>query len=581
MDLLDKVNLVNNRNEPSQTFTFSEDEFAFNTLNAKENCLYSIIFEGDAEDKLYIDGLDLISDSRIKRDENNKMYVSPSKVALHLYNNERNNQSNYLPGIYRLKMVRKGKEPLYSWIKIDPKFLSNSELHQLRLDVENTIRGLARSFDANVNGTLTSYNDDLTSEDYELLAIFHREEQNFRQILYGIRTFPKFKIAAQYRWTMKSISPLDNRSVQKMASHPAKNKQNFAKTRLINFNVPQNKLLKEQLVYVLKRVNQLIQKIENFSGLLHGKVNSQHNSFQDDLSRLKSYKDEILDFLNCSWMQNTSFKDAHEVNLLGNMNYKYIFITKFVKKLRLAASKQTAFHRQYEYYWHRTDLLYEIWGYIQVIKSLGNIGFKPIDGWIFNKDRECFDELEDGTAVTMVGDRVSSSKNHRSLQIRIIYNQKIPTNKNVPVWTNGSHNWPDIRVDLYDKSGVNGSKTLIGMLVLDTKYRRLKDVERDAWDQLASYLDQIKTSAKYAFHLKCYENAKKHRAIDLSKSFVSAVSILYPKIDSDRDNSVQTFREKNMTPIGLIPGNGTVDLDHFFDEQIGQLIDKVIDWANL
>lgn len=65
-------------------------------------------------------------------------------------------------------------------------------------------------------------------------------------------------------------------------------------------------------------------------------------------------------------MRNTSLKNAHEVNLLGNMNYKYIFITKFVKKLRLAASKLTAFHRQYEYYWHRTDLLYEIWGYIGV-----------------------------------------------------------------------------------------------------------------------------------------------------------------------------------------------------------------------
>ncbi|GED95643.1 hypothetical protein LBSP_22030 [Lentilactobacillus buchneri subsp. silagei] len=478
-------------------------------------------------------------------------------------------------------MVRTGKKPLYSWIKIDPKFLSNSELHQLRLDVENTIRGLARSFDANVNGTLTSYNDDLTSEDYELLAIFHREEQNFRQILYGIRTFPKFNIAAQYRWTVKSISPLDNRSVQKMASHPAKNKQNFAKTRLINFNIPQNKLLKEQLVYVLKRVNYLIQKIENFSGLLHRKVNSQHNSFRDDLSRLKSYKDEILDFLNCSWMRNTSLKNAHEVNLLGNMNYKYIFITKFVKKLRLAASKLTAFHRQYEYYWHRTDLLYEIWGYIQAIKSLENIGFKPIDGWIFNKGRECFDELKDGTAVTMVGDRVSSSENHHLLKIRIIYNQRISANKNVPVWTNGSHNWPDIRVDLYDTSDVDGSKTLIGMLVLDTKYRRLRNVEHDAWDQLASYLDQIKTSEKYAFTLKRYESAKNHSIIDFSKSIVSAVSILYPRIVSDQDDDlVQKFTGKDIIPVGLIPGNGTVDLDSFFNEQISKRIDRVDHWTD-
>ncbi|BEJ52807.1 nuclease domain-containing protein [Lentilactobacillus buchneri] len=225
--------------------------------------------------------------------------------------------------------------------------------------------------------------------------------------------------------------------------------------------------------------------------------------------------------------------------------------------------------------------MYEIWGYIQAIKSLENIGFKPIDGWIFNKGRECFDELKDGTAVTMVGDRVSSSENHHLLKIRIIYNQRISANKNVPVWTNGSHNWPDIRVDLYDTSDVDGSKTLIGMLVLDTKYRRLRNVEHDAWDQLASYLDQIKTSEKYAFTLKRYESAKNHSIIDFSKSIVSAVSILYPRIVSDQDDDlVQKFTGKDIIPVGLIPGNGTVDLDSFFNEQISKRIDRVDHWTD-
>lgn len=38
--------------------------------------------------------------------------------------------------------------------------------------------------------------------------------------------------------------------------------------------------------------------------------------------------------------------------------------------------------------WKRTDLLYEIWGYIQVVNSLIEIGYKPIEGWIFSQDYE-------------------------------------------------------------------------------------------------------------------------------------------------------------------------------------------------
>ena len=80
-------------------------------------------------------------------------------------------------------------------------------------------------------------------------------------------------------------------------------------------------------------------------------------------------------------------------------------------------------HREYQYFWKRTDLLYEIWGYIQVVHSLIEIGYKQIEGWIFSQNYEenkTIPFLSEGTTVKFRDNKMDT-------EINLAYNVSLHT----------------------------------------------------------------------------------------------------------------------------------------------------------
>ena len=139
---------------------------------------------------------------------------------------------------------------------------------------------------------------------------------------------------------------------------------------------------------------------------------------------------------------------------------------------------------EYEYYWKRTDTLYEIWCFIRVVKGLMSKGFIPICGWLFDESNvmQELPFLHDETRVTFVKD---------DLKLNLIFNEpmkkeSIKNTLDSPVKTSSTRNKPDIRLDII----VDGNK-FVGSLILEVKYKKLVNiVQRDNGrqrQQLLSY----------------------------------------------------------------------------------------------
>lgn len=584
MDLSAKVTLSLNGKFVGE-FSFKKNQYDFKTLEAVENKNYGILFSGDAEDRLYIDGLDLINNSRVQTDDEGKLFISPGKEPVSIYDFN-NNGHKYLPGIYRLQL-REESNNLFSWLKIIPKFLDNDQLDKMRQDVENTIIGLARSFSANTNGTITESNDDLSSDDYEMLSILHDEYYQFQRAVFAIDKFPKSGITELYHWTRKMVGPMDSRGIREMTNRPDRKEEIFGKYRVANYNIQYNMLLAYDLRMLLKVINKLCEKIRNISNLVNSK-NESLRDLENDNKILNKYRFMINNTLSKDWMNDVAKVDNVADKSFSPRNINYLFVKKLLKRILSVSDKEFSFHRQYTYYWHRTDLLYEIWGYIQVIKGMKAIGFKPMKGWIFQKDMKEIDILENGTTVEL-----SRKGENENLKAKVIYNKKITPNspdrvtKENPLWTPAKHNWPDIRIDLYDEGDRDNSETLIGALVLDTKYRRFKDIssfeEGGAGDQLVSYLDHIKTTDEYAFSSNKYAEAVRLKVFDSSKSFVDGVGVMFPTMQqNDREKKlVKQSKEKGIFPIPLKTNESGDDLIVFLKQKIQNITQNAHKWSEI
>ena len=82
MDMQDDVYLIN-RTLNKKIFIFSENELNDNYQEIYENSEWNLIFRASEDTKLYMDGLDLISDKRIIEDKNG-MYITPSEEPYYI-----------------------------------------------------------------------------------------------------------------------------------------------------------------------------------------------------------------------------------------------------------------------------------------------------------------------------------------------------------------------------------------------------------------------------------------------------------------------------------------------------------------
>lgn len=546
MDMQDDVYLIN-RTLNKKIFIFSENELNDNYQEIYENSEWNLIFRASEDTKLYMDGLDLISDKRIIEDKNG-MYITPSEEPYYIYNHNQND-SKYLPGIYRLKLIRQSTAK-YSWLKVIPKFVSENSLELMRQDLENTVKGLARSFHANTNGSLSNYSSFLTFDEIQALSILNNSYDDFNLNSYFLTLSPRIKTGSYYHWTRNKRRALDNRSIMKMSIDNYKDKL-YLKDFQATIDTSENRILKR----MLQEISQTIVNIRKSMAKIPESLLS--SDMRHDLKLVQKYSSKLSYLLNESWLRKV--KSVQKERGISNafLDHRYIFFKELNWKLKHISNFQPQFSRQYQYYWHRTDLLYEIWGYIKVIEALNKLGFIPVKGWIYDDTNLDFTGLEPGTCVEMK----SGEAFKHTVYLKIKYDDEIiPADKgdvtfSRPLFHSSSHNRPDIRIEIYDKDMV-----FVSVIILDTKYRRLRDINSfgngGAINQLTAYKYQI--LSPYPFIAKKY---KKYKLFYEDTFSVIDVAVLYPgepNVGAESINNLITEGVKSVVLNPKFPNNNSL-----------------------
>ncbi|MBF2595413.1 nuclease domain-containing protein, partial [Listeria welshimeri] len=285
-----------------------------------------------------------------------------------------------------------------------------------------------------------------------------------------------------------------SKTIKEIAKHPEKTNYIYAARRKVNYDTLENRWLKFILLEYNKFSIDAINYLAGYETELNRLLKSEKynkNVYQDSLLEVLAKKKMVKKFngfvsflLNMKWLMPVKGERPKYFSEILVLDLRYNKLYKLYLSL-MNDNYESRLNERFQYYWKRSDLLYEIWGFIRVMKALIKLGYAPIQGWLFDNNSLILPFLTEGTQVRF-------KKNNEV--INLTYNQMLAktmqqTHINKPLYTKNANNKPDIRLDIIKDDIYSGS------LIIDTKYRPLKNIwnsstssyAKDAMDQLRNY----------------------------------------------------------------------------------------------
>ncbi len=468
-------------------------------------------------EKLYFNGFDIIVDDVLKIDEKGESYLSNATLDIINYTST-NDQNVLVPGYYLLTLVNEKTE--YAIIKIVPKDFTEEEWKYLYEDVNNYLNGLANSFinKNNVKVIKSKKDNNLHNKINFINEYYIKIINSINQLIAN----PRLTIQKKHHWASKNTQPpVDKNTFKYSSKYPNKKQYLYTYKRLVNFNIPENMWLKFVVEFLLKEINSIdkenILKIKNETS----KCNLQYSNeikknkitkynLKQSKKNITIIKNLIIKLRSTEWYNQVSYKNniMPTQSSLMNKNYNllYTWYVEFNK-----SNFDFIFSDQVLNSWKKTDELYEIWCYINIIEILKSSGFIPVKGWIFNGDIQ--NDLDEGTYVTMKKAEITLNIHYNAL----LKYKSSETDLINPLYTANKKNKPDIRIDIFVED------IYLKSIPIDAKYRKLKNITNDkkgSLKQLLAYRD----SPRSLLHLAGAKHIRKN-----NHTVITKVIILYPK----------------------------------------------------
>ncbi|MEK5379217.1 DUF2357 domain-containing protein [Niallia sp. FSL W8-0635] len=468
------------------------------TPEAVENKWLQLEFTSeDTNARLYMDGFDTIPLDYLNTDESDQVYMAASKERLLLYEDNPYNTKKgdsyypYIPGYYRIKVIS-FNQTYYAWLKIKPKQVNEEQWTAMRNDVEDTLKGLAQDLIRKNASVGAEMHSPIPYDKLRKLLILKNEFSKWIIAINKIEKEPRFRVGKVYNLVHEGKKNIvDSVGVRYRSRHPESVGYIFNPQHTKNYNLPENQWLKYILSYFVKETTELssylkkhklkvekelaqkkflsLDHIQNRSTLLVLKELEQYEIY---VGRIRS---NCLRVLGVEWMETVDNRQPMYIPLCMHLDMTYRQIIKLYRQIK-TEDINVSLNQNYDFYWKRTSLLYEIWGFLQIIKSLQHesSGFKIISGWIYDIDASSHSFeipfLEPGTVIKLKKDDIN---------VHLVYDTSIPYKPEQstlykPLYAADKHNRPDVRLDFYH----DAREDYIGSLVFDFKYRPARAI----WD---------------------------------------------------------------------------------------------------
>ncbi|USK71150.1 DUF2357 domain-containing protein [Peribacillus asahii] len=546
--------------------------------------------------RLYMDGLDTIPEEYTQVDDTGHVCL-PASNKLLLFQDDptklERGVSYYplIPGHYRIKVVIE-EEVYYSWLKITPKQMEEEQWIAMREEIENTLHGLAQDL-VRKNASLGDEGSaPIPIEFLRKLFILRKEFSKWLLAIKEIEAEPRMRIGKEYSLVPQGkAKKIDTVSIRYLSKRPESRDSIYMPHHTKNYNLIENQWIKHILHYIFHEMNTINQYLEKHKGKVKSEMgfnrsfskrrNTQVELATKVLNELEDFevfirraRNECIQILQVDWLNEVENKRPiaipHALNM--DMRYRQVYqLYHLLKNDELSISLDN----QYDYYWKRTDLLYEIWGFLKLIKGLQHesVGFDIKGGWIYDMSLQNqsiqIPFLEKGTVVEFT---------KGSILLRLVYDEPIPYKDNSslysPLYAAGSHNRPDARLDLYDKD----KEEYIGSIVVDFKYRALGAIWDDRklnshylWTDVMKQLTTYKKalSSKYIYK-------KKSPGLWKILTPVQEVWAIYPKHEGNVHKYISATDDYQTRLIELTP----LEDNETFYQQLNQSIQNVIKMYN-
>ncbi|KQX45868.1 DUF2357 domain-containing protein [Paenibacillus sp. Root444D2] len=497
--------------QPVKVQQFYTNEYILDdviSFELKENKPVSILFQAnDNNARFYMYGLESLSNENLEIDENGDVFLQPSAIPIVLYAKD---YYPLIPGSYLAKVIT-GEFTYYLPFTVRPKQVTDDQLKLMKEELEDVVKGLAIDF---VKKVYSPADNDFKALPPHLLRQFMTIKKHYPSVMAALTDIYKkanYRIKKDYRWTRENrASQVDHVTVRTAQTKSFYEDQLLTPFSSIDYDLPENRWVKFIIRNVLTLLNQFVDSLDNYNERVINELKElQRFQFQESTRRELVEKERVTILLedyrqlvhrmkigfqmivHASWYQEITNKTFTHIphNLLSDSRYRALFqLHRDLNDDELEVTIDPAF----TYQWKRTDKLYEMWGFLQILKLLRDFGFQPISGWVF-------DQAVQEDKILLIpylpsGEQIVLSKG--DLLIHYVYDGVLPlassgTNlERAPLYM-GKHNRPDGRMDFYK------NEVYVGSLIIDFKYRPINNFWKNGKYNSMSRLGEMEQLIAY------------------------------------------------------------------------------------
>ncbi|UXU83933.1 hypothetical protein MUA77_00390 [Mammaliicoccus sciuri] len=505
--------------------------------------------EKNIEAKLYMNYFEFLREENyaINLDEEQNSYIKINNTAtIHTH---KNNDTGIplIPGFYQYYVYYDNKN-FYGQFQVAPKNMELNVHSEMISQIESHSLGLARDFLRKQSG-LSKFQSQANSTILDQGIYLIKNKHIILNALKIIQNSPISSFKNEYFKTKinKSIQ-IDNKSLilnnkknidlEKMY---VQNEKVYTKNKTLNLSNEENKYIANSLKKYLRILNDSIHfcdlAILDIEEIIKDLIKYNNNKLlllerQNEVKDLKELSKELKSIYR-SISKNYNIKQKFYLPWpkVSNKIMRYPGYRDFFKINKdLKNNLEDTIQDQYSFKWKSSDVLYEYWCFLELIKVFKNIGFEAKDGWIFSDIRKniIIPRIPDGSYVTFVKE---------DYKVDLIFNKPISkeNKSDEHYWIRHRKNKPDFRLDIYYKS--NFKKTII----LDSKYSPADKIwQRDTViEQLNIYKNMVVSTMNPDFHVVKEVIAltptlfKTGEKININNNFLVTIATFSPDIDNE------------------------------------------------
>jgi hypothetical protein len=562
--------------KPVESFYVSEQDFYAHidepSVVLIENLDITVDFTStDDSARLYMYGLETIPFRGVEVDDTGEAYLYPNEGKVELFNQ---NYYPLIPGTYQIRVVV-GDQIWYAPFTIRPKQLTTGQLDVMREQLEEKLRGLALDFISKQFSKGQALGKSLPPKLLMQFLTITKHYPNVMAALSDLYTKVNFHTRKEYRIVHSDrANVVDEVTIRNRLKHPEQKGILKVPVRTIHYDLPENIWIKQIMKRLITILDDFVVSVEEYAAELQAEIEKMRQfEFQQSTKMVLKHKakvqeelDRYIELVNqmkigfqlitsAHWYDQVPDKPLTPIPYVLTKDSRYRSIYVLYQELQ-DEELDITLDSQYSYQWKRTDKLYEMWCYVELLGVLEEkLDYKPVRGWIydmyFNEERMLIPSLPSGERIILEKD---------GLQLHLVYDGIIPLTSSEtvpflhPLFMRQQFNRPDGRLDVY-KDG-----TYYGTVMMDFKYRprynfwkkdRVNTIARTReMTQLIGYSD---ARSNYLFGTERPRTTAFQRL-----SPVAEVWAFYPVKDG-RSERVTASPDHNLRLIPFSPG---MDQDH-------------------